>query len=678
MPRTSRIIAKTVGLSLAGFLTLIILLIVLIINFDWNRARPWINQRVSDATGRHFAIQGNLIVKWQQPESQQTSWARWIPWPHVSAADIVLGNPDWAPANSNMVAIRQLNVTLNPWPLLQHKIVLPSLDADTPQVALLRNKDAVNNWTFKSDGPSAWEFHPEKIVIRKGSVQLDDAIQKINAKADIDTLDPDKEKIYGIGWTVKGSFNKAEIRGEGKAGGVLSLQDESKPYPLEADVRVGKTRIAVKGTLTKPQELAALDLQLNLSGDSMAHLFPLTGVLLPETPPFSTSGHLIGKLDPKQSDWIYEKFNGKVGSSDIGGTLEYQSKQPRPLLKGEIVSNLLQFEDLAPLIGADSNTKKAERGAEERQPSNKVLPVKEFNTDAWDALDADVKLTAHKVVKEKDLPITDIRADLHLNNKVLQLTPLNFGIAGGNLTSNIKLDGSAPKMKSELKLSARRIKIQQLFPNLDAAQTSFGEINGDAALSATGNSVATMLASSNGELKTLINHGAISKLLLEEMGLNIGNVVVSKLFGDKQVKLNCLASDFAVTNGLMQARTFTLDTEDAIINITGDVNLAQEQLNLTINPRSKGLRIISLRSPLFVTGPFKDPNIGVDKGVLALKAGGAILLGVVAPVAAILPLINISGEQQTDCANLLQEVQKKPTAPPPGKTYKGKPVPAAK
>jgi len=113
---------------------------------------------------------------------------------------------------------------------------------------------------------------------------------------------------------------------------------------------------------------------------------------------------------------------------------------------------------------------------------------------------------------------------------------------------------------------------------------------------------------------------------------------------------------------------FTLDTEDAIINISGDVNMAQEKLNLTINPRSKGLRIISLRSPLYVTGPFKDPNVGVDKGVLALKAGGAVALAVLAPVAAILPLINISGEQQTDCANLLQEVQKQPVAPPPGKT----------
>src|SRR5450830_166257 len=668
-----------IGFTVAGILALLALLIVVLVYFDWNRARPWINQRVSEATGRQFAIQGDLIVTWRRPDSAidadatQRSWARWLPWPHVSAADIVLGNPDWAPADSKMATIRQLDATLNPWPLLQHAIVLPELTADTPQLALLRNKDAVNNWTFPSDGPSSWEFRPQKIVIRKGVIQLDNANQKNTAKADADTLVPYKEKIYGSGWSVKGSFNKADIRGAGKAGGVLSLQDETRPYPLEADVHVGKTRIAVKGTLTKPQELAAIDLQLSMSGDSMAHLLPLTGVLLPETPPYATSGRLIGKLGANSSVWTYEKFNGKVGSSDIGGTLEYQSRQPRPLLKGEMVSNLLQFDDLAPLIGADSNASKEQRGAEERQPSNKVLPVKEFKTDSWGVLDADVKLTAHKVVKEKNLPVTDIRANLNLTDKVLSLTPLNFGIAGGNLTSTIRLDGREPKMKSELKMSARRIKIQQLFPNLDAAQTSFGEINGDAALSATGNSVAAMLASSNGELKTLINHGAISKLLLEEMGLNIGNVVVSKLFGDKQVKLNCLASDFMVNNGLMQARTFTLDTEDAVVNISGDINLAQEQLNLTINPRSKGLRIISLRSPLFVTGPFKDPNVGVDKGVLALKAGGAVLLGVVAPIAAILPLINISGEQRNDCANLLEEVQKKPLAPPPGKTFQTKP-----
>jgi uncharacterized protein involved in outer membrane biogenesis len=59
------------------------------------------------------------------------------------------------------------------------------------------------------------------------------------------------------------------------------------------------------------------------------------------------------------------------------------------------------------------------------------------------------------------------------------------------------------------------------------------------------------------------------------MDLNIGNIVVSKLFGDKPVKLNCLASDFMVTNGLIQVRTFMVDTEDALINVSGTVKLSR-------------------------------------------------------------------------------------------------------
>jgi uncharacterized protein involved in outer membrane biogenesis len=477
---------------------------------------------------------------------------------------------------------------------------------------------------------------------------------------------------YGIGWKVGGTFNKAAVSGSGKAGAVLSLQNSTTPYPLQASVNIGKTAIAIQGTLTKPSDLAALDLRLKLSGASMSNLYPLTGIVLPATPPFATEGRLVGKLNSAGGDWTYDKFSGRVGSSDLSGTLEYIAQKPRSLLKGSLLSNQLKLQDLAPLIGADSNASKANRGDGVAQPSNKVLPVEQFDTARWGSIDADVKFTGRKIIRDKDLPIQDLVADVHLKDSVLSLTPLNFGVAGGNLVSNIKLDGSNKLIKAEMKISARHLKIKQLFPTLASAQASLGEINGDASLSAVGNSVASLLASSNGELKTLINQGTISKFLLEAAGLNIGNVVISKLFGDKQVKLNCLASDFAVTNGVMDARTFVMDTDDAIINVEGQVNLAQESLALTINPKTKGLRIFSLRSPLHVTGSFKNPDVGVDKGVLALKAGGAIALGVLAPVAAVLPLINISPDQQSDCAGLLALAKEKPVAPPPGKTLRPK------
>ena len=57
-----------------------------------------------------------------------------------------------------------------------------------------------------------------------------------------------------------------------------------------------------------------------------------------------------------------EDFTGRVGGSDLNGTLVYTQRDPRPLLSGDLVSNLLQFSDLAPIIGADSNASRKSRG----------------------------------------------------------------------------------------------------------------------------------------------------------------------------------------------------------------------------------------------------------------------------------------------------------------------------
>jgi hypothetical protein len=47
-----------------------------------------------------------------------------------------------------------------------------------------------------------------------------------------------------------------------------------------------------------------------------------------------------------------------------------------------------------------------------------------------------------------------------------------------------------------------------------------------------------------------------------------------------------------------------------------------------------------------------------------------VALGLLAPVTAILPLINIDGDQKADCDHLLEEVKKAPQAPPPGKALR--------
>jgi hypothetical protein len=203
-------------------------------------------------------------------------------------------------------------------------------------------------------------------------------------------------------------------------------------------------------------------------------------------------------------------------------------------------------------------------------------------------------------------------------------------------------------------------------------KASFGEVNGNASLSGVGNSVAALLATSNGEMKTVVSRGSVSKFILEAAGLNLANAAFVKIFGDKQVQMNCLAGDFSVTDGVMHTRSFVMDTTDAVVNVSGDINLAKELLALDVRPKSKGLRVISLRTPLYVRGTFKQPDVGLYKGAIALKAGAAAGLAVMAPLAAIVPLINMGRIEDADCAGLIAEASAAPTAPAPGRKEKAK------
>lgn len=58
MTRTTKIAVGIVG----GLALLAAILVVVVATFDWNRARPMINERISAAIGRPFAINGDLSV----------------------------------------------------------------------------------------------------------------------------------------------------------------------------------------------------------------------------------------------------------------------------------------------------------------------------------------------------------------------------------------------------------------------------------------------------------------------------------------------------------------------------------------------------------------------------------------------------------------------------------------
>lgn len=661
-------------------LLVIAALVIFVMTFDWNRLKPAINDKVSAELQRPFAIRGELGVDWAR-EKDEGGWRAWVPWPHIHAEDIVLGNPKNIPGDS-MVQLQRVDASISPLALLGKEVLIPRIWLKQPNATLQRLANGDNNWTFTLAGDpkqptSDWSVNIHDIVFDRGQIDVKDATLKADFRALIDPLGkplPFSEVTgkkdagnvatpdYVFGWKVKGKYNGEPLSGSGKMGGMLSLQNAEVPFPLQADVRSGATRVVVAGTLSDPMNLGGLDLRVKLSGDSLGNLYGLTGVLLPNTPPYSTDGHLIARLHEKGGAvFQYQKFDGKIGDSDIHGNLKYVASKPRPKLSGEVLSKQLRFTDLAPLIGADSNTEKAGRGEKSRQPADKVLPVEKFDTKSWNVMDADVKFTAKRIERGNSLPLSDLSTHLQLDNGVILMDPLRFGVAGGNLNATLRLDGRKNPMQGRVDMHARKFQLQQLLPNVASMKRSLGQMNGDAKLTGRGNSVADLLATSSGELRMVVNNGVISRGLMEILGLNVGNYLVAKLFGDDVVGINCAAADVGIRNGVAAPRLFVFDTENAIINISGNTNLATERLDLSIDPESKGMRVLTLRSPLYVKGTFKNPDAGVKAGPLIARGAAAVALGVVlTPAAALLALVSPSeGGDENQCGQILQKMKQK-------------------
>ncbi|ARP96409.1 AsmA family protein [Bordetella genomosp. 13] len=737
---------------LATLAVLVVAAVIVVATLDWNRFKPTINARVSEAIGRPFAINGDLSVAWRR-EPDETGWRGWVPWPRVTAEDITVGNTEWA-RKPVMASLQRAEFSLSPVPLLARRVVIRHIQLTGPAADLQRMADGRANWVFtmpESGGePSPWEMDIDQVGFDKGVIGYLDEVQKADVQVQIDPLgkpipfaelagkaaepadkgaqkkesegkrprqeaadekaaqagrdkggksdgaDADEDGMpddanakaleqaeragavprqpprdYRFAWQVEGRYKDLPVKGEGRVGGLLALRNADEPFPVQADVSVGRTRATAVGTLTDPMRLGALNLQMSLSGSSMAHLYPLIGVALPDTPPYSTDGRLIASLqNAGGAVFEYRRFNGKVGQSDLHGSLRFTTQPPRPKLVGRLRSDQLRMVDLGPLIGvqpesAQKAAAKSEKSADEKQASGKVLPTQEFRTERWRSMDADVRFAGGRIIHGSKLPLSDLDTHVVMEDGKLTLDPLRFGMAGGSIGGTVSLDGSRTPMGGRVHVRARSLKLRQLFPQLESMESALGQMHGEVALAGRGNSVAALLGTADGEVRMLVNDGVISRSLMEIAGLNVGNYLVTKMFGDDEVHINCTAADLGMKNGLMQTRAFVIDTDNAVVTIDGSVNFKDESMDLDISPESKGFRVFSLRSPLYVQGTFANPKAGVQTGPLLARGAGMVALGVVlTPAAGLLALIAPSSDEpENQCSSLLAEARKPAKAP---------------
>ena len=647
----SRLLKWTAGLLLAAVLSLVLFIAI----FGWNWLRGPIERMALDKTGRELAIRGNLELKF--------GW----PLPRIHAGAVTFANPSWA-REKQMVAADAVEIAIDLPQLLSRNIVFPEVRLERPVVFLERGSDGRKNWLLDANQQDEGaRMRIDRLTLDHGRLGYDDAARKTSIRSELSTGPSTSNKQpggAGVTFTAQGQYLGLPLTARGSGGPVLGLRDESTPYPLQVELTVGPTGAKAEGTITGLLKFSAMDMRLALRGESLAQLYPLLGIAVPETRAYATEGHLLHS----GNTWHYEKFSGRIGDSDVAGTFQIDTGGKRPAMKGDLISSLLDLADLGPLIGTQPGRVPAARQAAPL-PSKKakpmpararVLPDLPFNTERWDSVDAEVTLKAKKIRYAKALPIENLITHLSLRDSVLTLDPLDFGVAGGHLNAVISLDGRKDPIRAHARVRARKLLVAKLFPTVELSKTSIGQVNGELDLAGRGNSVGRMLASSNGKLGLVVAGGEISKLMMEKAGLHLWEILQLKVTGDRLVKLRCVVADFDIKDGSMRTDALIFDTEVTTIVGAGSIDLGQEKLDLTLSQKTKNTSPLALRSPIYVRGSFAKPDVAVDKGHVAARALGALALGIINPFLALIPLIDAGPGRDSDCGQLVRDARAVP------------------
>lgn len=633
-------------IALGIVLALVAVVAVAIALFDWNLLRGPIAERVTRATGRNFAIRGDLTVDWSRH-------------PTITARDVVLGNARWS-TEPTMASVRAISVRVDPWPLFSRRVVLPVLTVDAPQVHLERNPRGQDNWHDllpKSDTPSRWRFDVDTIRINEGRLRWLDRPAGSDVSVTVRSQGKDVRDST-LQFSATGQYQRQALQLAGRVGSPQRLQqalaDRNRNYPLQFAGTVGTTRVAANGQVRGLQRLEGLDAQFELSGPSLAALYPILGVPLPATPRYAVSG----RLRHDAAVWDLSKIAGRIGNSDIAGDFRVDRGRTPQFISANLHSQRLDLADLSGFLGARDN----QSGKPKTVPGPRVLPQARFSVEKLNVANADVKLRGRRI-QTADLPLDDFNAHLLLQDGVLTLDPLEFGVAGGKLAGKVRLNSRAAPIETRIALQASHMSLRRLVPKLDLGEkASAGLVGGRAQLAMRGDSVAQMAASADGELALLMQGGRTSKLLMRLANLDLAYSAAILLFGDEQIDIRCAVAGFGAKDGRLTANTLLLDTEKQVVNGQGWINLKDETLALQLRAKPKDISLVALRGPILIDGTLGKPQVRPSLAQPAGRAAVAAALATVAPPLALLPLIDLGGAKDAPCAQLLAKPQTK-TAP---------------
>jgi uncharacterized protein involved in outer membrane biogenesis len=632
----------------ADFLALALIVAFIVALWDWNWFRGPLAQVMANRMHRSVTITGDLRI-------HPFSWQ-----PSATVDGVHVGNPKWV-GPGELADIGRIAVQIRLAPLFGGHLDLRLLEFDRPQLRLYRNSDGLASWDF-SDGSKPDEpltLPPiRKFVIDGGQVYLKDEDRKLTFAGTIDARERLGLANRGFQLVGNGTLNAQPFRLSVTGGPLLNI-DRTKPYPFDADIRAGETYVTARGAAPRPFDLSQFYMDATARGPDLSQLYGITGVALPNTPPYS----LHGRLSRSGRLYRIDGLGGRVGSSDLSGWLTVQGRPgSRPLLKADLRSRSLVFPDLGALFGGAPKTSavanpEQKAVARKMAAQQRIFPEATLNFDRIRKLDADVTYRAQTITRAP-IDLTAGSTHVQLTAGLLRADPLSLDLPQGRITGWVQLNGRGKDAVTDLDLRLSNARLEHMVTvSFQGARPIAGPLVGRVKLHGMGDSVHDAIGDANGQAVLVAPGGEIRQALAELAGVDVIKGL-GLLFSKDQhtTPVRCAVAQFDVRGGVASADRIVIDTGPVRIDGSGVVNLDQETLGFRLMGHPKRFQFVRLVAPITVSGPILHPKPTVAKGPAIGQAALGLALGAaLSPLAAILPFVDPGMAKDANCSALVSD-----------------------
>jgi hypothetical protein len=593
-------------------------------SYDYNKFKPYIAQAAKEATGRDLRLEGDLTFRLGFT-------------PALVVENISFQNAPWG-SRPEMARIKRFELEVSLLPLLTRDIQINRFRLIEPDILLEIDKDGISNLSFeipqepkkpeskgkKKDEKIAFPgFLVRELLIERGRLAYRDARSPKTYALALDRLAIGVEKDKPVEMKGSGSYNRVPFSFAAQAGSFEALTGRQKECPLSLKAEAAETNLSLEGTVRDLLGGRGFQLTLTLKSTDPGKLSPLMGTAVPLQGPLEISGRITDTA-PR----VYRIAGMKMlfGKSDLQGDAEINLAGPRPRLKGNISSRLLDLRSLVPPT-ARAEVKPA-KGEPPPKKSAKVFPRDPLPVDFLRTLDAEVNISAEKVLVPH-LVLEKMRGEVRLQEGALALKPLRAAISGGSLDGDVHLraQGNEAALISVLKID--QFDAGSFLKEFGAAYPFEGKVDMFLDVRGKGNSIATLMGSLSGKTRTILKKGRLDRRYIDLLGAEGSGEFLRLLNPFKQqaenLELNCFVNSFDIKNGLAKSMALALDTGYFRAVGEGVVNLQTEELDFVFKPVPKStlktkvgtefnLEIFS--TPLRLTGTLAQPT-------LELSAAGA-------------------------------------------------------